>query len=135
MITQYLTQYLLDTHALVHWQRRERMSENLSETLDEAARSGKSFVASVVFWELALLIKKGRLKIPDLRSWKQQILAVSGCQMIDPSAEEMVESVGLPDHHADPFDRLLVAMARRRNLTLVTADRLIKQYDVQTIWH
>ena len=41
---------------------------------------------------------------------------------------------GLPDHHADPFDRMLVAQAQVENLPIITDDRFITSYDVQAIW-
>ncbi|MGH3937792.1 MAG: PIN domain-containing protein [Pseudonocardiaceae bacterium] len=40
----------------------------------------------------------------------------------------------LPDHHRDPFDRLLIAQAHLDGLTLLTADRTLGVYDVQIIW-
>ncbi|MCA1795657.1 MAG: hypothetical protein LC660_17630 [Desulfobacteraceae bacterium] len=51
-----------------------------------------------------------------------------------PSAEEMIESVNLPDLHNDPFDRLLIAQAKNNNCLLVTKDKIIKQYDIKTFW-
>jgi PIN domain nuclease of toxin-antitoxin system len=36
----------------------------------------------------------------------------------------------IPRHHADPFDRLLIAQARMDGLTVVASDALIEQYDV-----
>jgi len=46
----------------------------------------------------------------------------------------MIDSVSLPDHHKDPFDRLLIAQANRRNMTLVTRDTDIAKYDVSLFW-
>ena len=40
----------------------------------------------------------------------------------------------LPDIHKDPFDRLLIAQAIENNLTIVTTDSKIPQYNVKTIW-
>ena len=40
----------------------------------------------------------------------------------------------LPWIHRDPFDRLLIAQARCDDLTLVTEDMYIPQYDVKSIW-
>ena len=40
----------------------------------------------------------------------------------------------LPDVHRDPFDRLLVAQALESGLAIVTRDRIIPQYPVQTVW-
>ncbi|MGI0495514.1 type II toxin-antitoxin system VapC family toxin [Alkalinema pantanalense CENA528] len=40
----------------------------------------------------------------------------------------------LPDHHKDPFDRILIAQAQVGNMPILTIDRLIAQYPVSTIW-
>jgi PIN domain nuclease of toxin-antitoxin system len=40
----------------------------------------------------------------------------------------------LPDHHRDPFDRLLIAQARVENMTLFTADRKIGAYEVDAVF-
>jgi PIN domain nuclease of toxin-antitoxin system len=43
-------------------------------------------------------------------------------------------AAALPTHHADPWDRLLVAQARAEQVPILTMDRRIGQYDVETIW-
>jgi PIN domain nuclease of toxin-antitoxin system len=40
----------------------------------------------------------------------------------------------LPTHHRDPFDRMLICQAMEHNLTILTSDNLIVQYQVDTIW-
>jgi len=40
----------------------------------------------------------------------------------------------LPDHHKDPFDRMLVAQALSEKLTIITIDSMIARYSVKTIW-
>jgi PIN domain nuclease of toxin-antitoxin system len=40
----------------------------------------------------------------------------------------------LPLHHNDPFDHLLVAQAQVENLSLMTADPILKKYKVNLIW-
>ncbi len=40
----------------------------------------------------------------------------------------------LPPHHADPFDRLLVAQALVEKATLVTHDRAIEPYGAPVTW-
>ena len=40
----------------------------------------------------------------------------------------------LQDIHKDPFDRLLIAQAIENDLTIVTTDSKIPQYNVKTIW-
>ncbi len=46
----------------------------------------------------------------------------------------MVEAraaANLPRHHGDPFDRMLVAQARERSATLMSADLRQGDYDVE----
>jgi PIN domain nuclease of toxin-antitoxin system len=45
-----------------------------------------------------------------------------------------LRAAGLPDHHRDPFDRLLVAQAQTESLALLTTDPLIAAYDIEAIW-
>jgi PIN domain nuclease of toxin-antitoxin system len=40
----------------------------------------------------------------------------------------------LPDHHRDPFDRLLVAQGQLEGVPILTADPAIAQYDVSTVF-
>ena len=58
----------------------------------------------------------------------------SGITVIDPSADDMIASALLPDLHKDPFDRLLVAQARRHKSGVITRDTVVSQYDVETTW-
>lgn len=44
-------------------------------------------------------------------------------------------SAKLPDHHNEPFDRLIIATAQVNNLSIVTCDNHIKRYDeIKVIW-
>ena len=45
-----------------------------------------------------------------------------------------VELAGLPLHHRDPFDRMLVAQSRVEGWPLITADRTLDAYDITTVW-
>ena len=49
--------------------------------------------------------------------------------------EHIAELLDLPLIHRDPFDRILIAQARREGLTLATSDSRIREYAVSTIWH
>ena len=50
------------------------------------------------------------------------------------SLDHVLALQGLPEHHRDPFDRMLVAQALVEEATLITRDRAIAQYTVATIW-
>jgi PIN domain nuclease of toxin-antitoxin system len=126
--------YLLDTHALIFWVESTEMSSDFIHFLDDQQRLGRLYVSTISFWEAALLAKKGRIEVTDVHAWKNDILNNTNLQLLEPSATEMIDSVGLPDHHKDPFDRLLVAQANRRKMTLVTRDTELLQYAVSRFW-
>ena len=129
-----MTRFLLDTHAVVHWQLGTAMPPPLSDDLDVASRSGLVFVSAAAFWEIALLARKGRLEIDDVTSWKNELLAATGAQLAAPDVDDMIASVALPRHHRDPFDRLFVAQARSLRAVLVSRDAAFDAYDVETRW-
>ena len=129
-----MTRFLLDTHAVIHWQIGTAMPPALSDDLDVASRSGLVLVSAAAFWEIALLARKGRLEIDDVTSWKNELLAATGAQLAAPHVDDMIASVALPPHHRDPFDRLFVAQARSLRAVLVSRDAVFEAYDVATRW-
>lgn len=126
--------YLLDTHALIFWAETTDISAEFIDFLDKQQGLGRLYVSSVSFWESALLVKKERIAVSDIHAWKNDLLGNTNLQIIDPTADEMIDSVALPDHHKDPFDRLLIAQALRRDMLLVTRDANVQQYAVACFW-
>ncbi|MGD2088931.1 MAG: type II toxin-antitoxin system VapC family toxin [Candidatus Aminicenantes bacterium] len=126
--------YLLDTHALIFWVEREEVSTEFIEFLDMQAEKGKILISSASIWEIALLKKKDRLDIDDIHQWKDDIISYSQAKILDPTADDMIDSTLLPDHHKDPFDRLLIAQAINNNAIFITRDRNISLYSLETFW-
>ncbi len=126
--------YLFDTHSLVFWDNKEAVSEDYIKFFDKQNQKGNIYVSSISFWEIALLVKKGRIEIKDIQAWKNELLSNTNIRLIDPSATELINSTLLPDHHKDPFDRVLITQANNKNLLLVTKDQAIKEYDVSVFW-
>ena len=102
--------------------------------LDQEAQRDNVLVSSISFWEIALLVKKGRIGIDNLDEWKNDILKYSGARLAYPEIDDMIASTRLPDHHKDPFDRLLVCQANREKAALVSRDSLLSAYEVELIW-
>lgn len=126
--------YLFDTHALLFWNNGEFVSEGFITFFDDQAQKGHVYVSSISFWEIALLVKKGRVSMSDVHVWKNEILSNTDIRLVEPSASEMISSTLLPDYHKDPFDRLLIAQAKQNNLVLITKDKSIQQYEVEVFW-
>lgn len=117
---------LLDTHVLI-WALRD--PDRLSGPAAEAIRAETSdvFVSMVSPWEIAIKKSLGNLRLPgDLQSQ----LDAKRFELLPVSLRHTNAVESLPHHHGDPFDRLLVAQALVDGLTIVTADRQIRRYQV-----
>jgi PIN domain nuclease of toxin-antitoxin system len=109
--------------------------------LSSRARATIADQATIVFvsltsaWELAILesIGRVRLKIP-LATLFTEGLAALRFQLLPIRLPYVVAVTSLPQHHRDPFDRLLVATAKAEQLTVISADREFKRYGVQVLW-
>lgn len=126
--------YLFDTHALIFWYTQVSVSSDFIKYFDKQNDLGNLFLSSISFWELALLAKKGKVEIEDVESWRIELLTNTNLVLLEPSASEMIQSVQLPDHHKDPFDRLLIIQANNNNASLISRDKSISQYDVSMFW-
>jgi PIN domain nuclease of toxin-antitoxin system len=122
-------QLLLDTHAFLWWSAADPALGPLAEA---AVADGDNivFVSAATAWEIATKRASGKLDAPaGVADWVTQ----EGFAEIAIEIEHAVLSAELPDHHRDPFDRLLIAQANIEELILVTADAEIMKYDVETL--
>jgi PIN domain nuclease of toxin-antitoxin system len=126
--------YLLDTHVLLWWLTGEaRLSATVQKTLSQAA--GTVWVSVASLWEMALKIKLGKLKMPDpFDSYVLRQIQNNRMEILPIHAPHVLETLQLPPHHRDPFDRLLIAQARKEDLILVSRDQALRAYDVQILW-
>jgi PIN domain nuclease of toxin-antitoxin system len=118
---------LLDTHSLV-WldQATGALGSTARATADRALRAGKLATSVMAFWEVAMLLAKGRLNIRATpEAWRRDLLTSWGLLELPVSGEIAIAAVELSEFHADPIDRLIVATARTHAARLMTADRRI----------
>lgn len=116
---------LLDTHVVL-WQLSGVRSLGL-RARETIAAAGELAFSVVSFAEIGMKAAIGKLVVPpDLNAH----IAGTGVRVLGLSAEHGLAVASLPLHHRDPFDRLLIAQARREGFTLVTADARIHAYDV-----
>ncbi|HEV8054391.1 MAG: type II toxin-antitoxin system VapC family toxin [Chloroflexi bacterium] len=125
---------LLDTHAWIWWLTNP---ERLSRPADAALRDAdhERYLSPASTWELMVKSAAGRVSVVgSVEALVEEALAASGVQPLPIEHGHAVQLSRLPPHHRDPFDRMLVAQAQAEGLTLVTADRQLARYDVDTLW-
>ena len=123
---------LLDTHvwlrAVMHPERLNPVTRNAIETETELVLS----VASL--WEIAIKHAAGKLRIEgNLDNFRQTVFQMRGTELVI-RPEHAIGAATLPQHHRDPFDRMLIAQASIEHLTLVTADEMVRTYGGDLIW-
>ena len=126
---------LLDTHAFLWWvaddpqlsTRARRIMGNSSNDVYFSAVSG---------WEIAIKAGLGRLRIGDgsVEDFVAEHVALNGFQVLAIQLGHTLKTASLPDHHRDPFDRLLIAQAISEELALISADRALAEYKVKIVW-
>jgi PIN domain nuclease of toxin-antitoxin system len=122
--------YLIDTHILL-WllAGSPRIGPDLANTLADPRHT--VLVSAVSAWEIAIKRALGKLNVPpDLEHWLPAEIAAAGLNVLPIHIEHALAVERLPSHHADPFDRLLIAQALTGGLTIVSADHAFDHYDV-----
>ncbi len=115
--------FLLDTHVLV-WldEASSRLGATAINQIDSAFQSGEVTISAISFWEVSMLVRKGRIRLDmDLAIWRSDFLE-QGLIEIPVTGEIAVRAAGFENFHGDPADRLIAATALQCSATLLTAD-------------
>jgi PIN domain nuclease of toxin-antitoxin system len=115
---------LLDTHILYWWfSESARISPKAFKTISEAE---VVFVSSASIWEISIKARLGKIDADPQRLFDQMI--VFGFRELPVWSKHAMLVAKLPMHHADPFDRLLIAQAISEPLHLLTVDAQLQPY-------
>lgn len=115
---------LLDTHVLL-W-LVSNPSNLAPETLAILSDPGTDlWVTAASAWEIATKTRLGRLDGAALLSTWTDVMTDMSCSELAIDSADAILAGRLPWEHRDPFDRIIVAQALRRNLTIATRDAKI----------
>ncbi len=109
----------------------ENISRKKAENIEQAIAENRVFLSQISIWEMAQKAAQGKIKINQpLNIWLKENTA--GLNILDIPIEVSVDANTLPgEFHKDPADRIIVATARQKGMTLVTHDGLILTYGKQ----
>ena len=111
----------------------ERLPRGIRDTVCGADAAVWLSTASV--WELAIKQQLGRIDLPgpaaDFATAERARYRVASLPIDEAAAGHLPK---LPSLHKDPFDRMLVCQAIEHELTLVSADRVLRRYPIKTLW-
>lgn len=129
--------YVTDTHPLI-WFESGKHSALSTKVLSVFQRAEKSevliYIPAVVFWEIALLNKTGRIKLAEnFERWSAKLLSKNGFAIAQLETEIINDAVGY-NFNNDPFDSVIVATASRLELPLITKDVAITNSNLVEIY-
>ena len=124
-----MVRFLLDTHAVL-WALAEpaKLSRPARTALEDARK--EVFVSVVSGWEIAIERALGKQEAPDDL---EAAIRMQGFEPLLLTFHHAAQAGGLPPHHRDPFDRMLIAQAQAEGLILVTRDSNIPLYGVRIL--
>ena len=115
---------LLDTHTFLWWDSEpEKLSRRALELCQNPENTLVLSVASI--WEMQI-----KIPLEEMISQQQK----NGIEILPVEASHIFAVESLPNHHKDPFDRLIIAQAIVEDAILISADPLISQYPVGVEW-
>jgi PIN domain nuclease of toxin-antitoxin system len=111
----------------------KRLSQPVREMLQDP--DNQLFLSAASSWEIAIKYALGKLPLPlPPVEYVLSRMETSGTAPLAVQHSHALHVGSLPHHHADPFDRLLIAQAQLENLKILTADGQFEAYEVGLLW-
>jgi PIN domain nuclease of toxin-antitoxin system len=126
--------HLIDTHALIWFADQDQL-------LGVAARAimtdpaNELLLSAATIWEIAIKVSLNKLSLSlPFREWMEKAIVDLRLVVLPVSVHAAETLIALPNHHRDPFDRLLVAQAIVEDVPLVSLDGVFDRYGIRRIW-
>ncbi|RFF26768.1 MULTISPECIES: type II toxin-antitoxin system VapC family toxin [unclassified Wenzhouxiangella] len=122
-----MNHFLLDTHLLL-WAAAgdARLPDSVFSRLeDETARP---LYSAASIWEVVIKSGLGRKDFHVDAALLRRGLLDNGYQELPITGAHTLAVDRLPDHHRDPFDRILAAQSNAEGIELLTADQTLATY-------
>lgn len=121
---------LLDTHALLWWLADDdRLGPQARELIADPGND--VLVSTASLWEIVVKVRVGKLEaeIGEVSEATER----GGCALLGIGPTHLMTLAGLPMHHRDPFDHLLIAQAITEGATFMSQDRNAPKYPVSIV--
>ena len=128
-----MKRFLLDTHVWL-WSitTPAKLGRKGLRLLED--EGNELFLSAASSWEIAIKYRLGRIPLPEPpHIFIPPRLLRDGIKPLPVEHQHACLVSTLPDHHRDPFDRLIIVQAQNERLVLITADKKLRDYEVEMI--
>jgi len=121
---------LIDTCALIWIMNKSKINLETHKVIHRSASGKAVFLNPMSAWEIGMLVTKNRISLSmPVDTWFEKALAFKGFQLSNLTVSTLIHSTNLPGSPPnDPVDRMMAALARIENMTLVTRDKQLLEY-------
>ena len=130
--------FLLDTHVWIWWNMEpEKLSDKARDAIEDTNSYFEILLSAISPWEFCKLLEKKRIGIScDPEEWMSEALQMPKMRIAPLVPTIAYRSTILPQpFHDDPGDQIIVATAREYNATIISKDKLIRNYPhVRSLW-
>ncbi len=124
---------LLDTHAFLWFVSGDRKLPNsIRDKIKDINQP--CFLSAASLWEIAIKKQLGKLELNISLNELFAFTERNQIEIIQLTLDHLLTLSKLPNHHSDPFDRLIISQAISENLILISRDKEIKKYKVKHEW-
>ncbi|HET8810287.1 MAG TPA: type II toxin-antitoxin system VapC family toxin [Flavobacteriaceae bacterium] len=124
---------LLDTHSVIWFiTENNQLSTKAKRLIEEP--SNICYVSIASFWEMGIKYSLGKLQLNTNLNHIFELIDQSGFTILPIKTSHILMNSTLQFHHRDPFDRLIIAQAKNEGLTLISKDRMFKNYGENLVW-
>ncbi len=128
-----MTRLMLDTHIFIWWNGSSIELSPSARALC-ADKNNQLILSMASIWEMQIKYQLGKLNfINPLTEVIRLQQENNGLEILPIRLAHIYALSGLPHHHRDPFDRLIIAQARVENIAILSADEIFSEYPVQLL--
>jgi PIN domain nuclease of toxin-antitoxin system len=125
---------LVDTHAFLWYLTADPRLRASAQTL-MADPANQLFLSRASLWEIGIKVSVGKLTLPaPYLTLIPQKLQQLGMQILEIQHHHIGAVIGLPFHHKDPFDRMMVAQSMVEQMPILSVDPGFDLYSIQRVW-
>lgn len=125
---------LLDTHSFLWFIAGSSHLSTQAQALIESDEN-QAFLSVASLWEMAIKVSLGKLSLDQpFEPFIARQLDLNGIEILGINLAHTAAVAGMPFHHRDPFDRLIIAQSQIERMPVVSGDPALDQYLITRLW-
>ena len=124
---------LLDTHTTIWFVTDNMKLPKSAKQLIENSEN-HCFISIATLWEMGIKYSLKKLMLKAELNKIFELFFDSVLILLPITPDHILTNTSLPFHHRDPFDRLIIAQAKREGYSIISKNREFENYDINLIW-